>query len=223
MHLSVVTFVSIVTAFVLSATRILSASKWLWNYLPALLQGLLPCLVVALPAFAQGLVGAQSWTDVTVAFLVAGALVVPGIHSHTVALLPPNGPGSAVSGGGRGSIAAVPPPPPSAAMRGLPTGFFACLMVAALCVSGCAWFKGSFWPKVENCAPSPASLVAQVGDILAAGGDYESAFETLAVTAGKDAVVCAVEAFVSSIGASDGAHTDAVARGRAFLAQVAAQ
>jgi len=95
MHLQVVQVVTFTIAFALAATRILGASKPLWGFLPPVVAGPLPGLIVALPALAQGLTGAQSWTDLTVAFLVAAALVAPGIHSHTVAIKPPNGPNSA--------------------------------------------------------------------------------------------------------------------------------
>lgn len=202
MHLSVVTFVSIVTAFVLSATRILSASKWAWTYLPTLFQGLLPGIVVALPAFAQGLTGAQSWTDVTVALLVAGALVVPGIHSHTVELKKPNGPGSSIAG--------------AAALLILSA-------LASYSLQGCAWLKGSFWPKVENCAPSPAALVSVVETILLTGDNIEANLEQAGLQYGKSAVECAVQAFVGSIGASESESSLAAkARGREFLAGVKA-
>ena len=190
----------------------------------------------ALPGAAFGAATAALTTGLSVTHALWG--VVAGFAASAVheimaayqgAVGRPKPPTSA-SGSGRGSITIdppkpfpPPPAPPAAAMRALPIGFFACLMLGCVSLSGCAWFKGSFWPKVENCAPSPASLVAQVGDILAAGGDYESALEQLALTDTKAAVVCAVEAFVSSLGANDGAHADAQARGKAFLAKVAAQ
>lgn len=197
MHLSVVTFVSIVTAFVLSTTRILSASKWAWAYLPAVLQGILPGLVVALPAAAQGLTGAQSWTDVTVAFLVAGALVVPGIHSHTVAVKPPNGPGSSVAG----AVALI-----------------IAFGLGALSLSACGLFASKFtWPDAVSCLPTPASLKTQVEAILLAGGDYVAALEQLALTDTKSAVLCAVDGYVSGLGPNDAAHAAARARGKAFL------
>ena len=197
MHLSVVTFVSIITAFVLSATRILSASKWAWNYLPTLLQGLLPGLVVALPALAQALVGAQSWTDVTVAFLVAGALVVPGLHSHTVAVVKPNGPGSTVAG--------------AAAL--------ALLCGLTFAATGCSLFESKA-PELEKCAPTPAALATQVAEILEAGsGDYASELEQLALTDGENAIVCAVGAFFSDLKTVDAApgRVDAKARAHAYL------
>lgn len=91
--------------------------------------------------------------------------------------------------------------------------------------SGCALFGsgGSFWPKVEHCAPSPSILVSQVATVLAAGGDYESALEQLALSDGKEIVECAVQAFVNSIAGPEGESTGAKSRGRAFLAKVAAQ
>lgn len=95
MQFTVVTVVAYITAFAISATRIISASKPFWASLPSQVGGLLPGLVIALPAWVQGLTGAQSWTDVVVATITAAALVFPGLHSHTVEFKRPNGPGSA--------------------------------------------------------------------------------------------------------------------------------
>lgn len=110
-----------------------------------------------------------------------------------------------------------PPLPPN--LSGL--GALLLAVCFALHSTGCAWFKGSFWPNVEHCAPSPASLLTDVSQILEAGSDYESALEQLALVKGKDLVLCAVEAFVNSIGNKVGAspqEMSAHARGKAFLA-----
>jgi hypothetical protein len=98
MHFTVVTVVAYVTAFALSAHRILSSSKPFWSLMPPWLQGVLPGLVIALPALVQGLTGALTWTDVIVASITAAALVFPGLHSHIVEFKKPNGPGSAGMG-----------------------------------------------------------------------------------------------------------------------------
>ena len=110
MHFTVVTVVAYVTAFAISATRILNSSKPFWGSIPSwlggqALAGLLPGLVIALPALVQGLTGAQTWTDVIVATITAAALVFPGLHSHTVEFKKPNGPGS--SGMGAAAILVI--------------------------------------------------------------------------------------------------------------------
>lgn len=97
LHLQVVQVVTFIIAFTLAATRILSASRSWWSVLPTWLAGILPSLIVAVPALGQAVVGAQTWTDLTVAFLTAGALLLPGAHSHTVEVKPPNGPGAGVA------------------------------------------------------------------------------------------------------------------------------
>lgn len=210
MHLQIVQIVTFVIAFTLSATRVLNASKALWSLLPPVVSGALPSLVIAVPALSQAVVGAQSWTDLAVAFLVAGSLLLPGIHSHTVAMTKPNGPGSSIAG---------------TALLLIGIGF-------ALHLTGCGFFasKGVTWPTLAaNCLPSPAKLVSQVEAILFAGGDYEKALEQQALTDGAGAVECAVaeatQALLASkgkVGASAQAGP-AADRGKAFLAKVSAK
>lgn len=116
----------------------------------------------------------------------------------------------------------IPKPPSTPSGMGPMGGMLAlclCLSLASCAIFGSG---GSFWPKVEKCAPIPASLVRQVADILVAGGDYEAALKQLALQDGGAAVICAVQAFVSSIASKVGAAPDELsgeARGKAFLAQ----
>ena len=95
-------------------------------------------------------------------------------------------------------------------------------LVLACGLPGCSLFGpgGSVWPKVESCAPSAASLVMQVENVLLAGGDYESALLQLAEKQGKDVIVCAVEAAMAELGSKIGASPErmgAKARAKAFL------
>lgn len=124
------------------------------------------------------------------------------------------------------SIAPPPPPPPPSDPPWNPSAMIAALLVVCFAAhtSACSVFgsNGSFWPKVEHCAPSPASLVSQVADILLAGGDYEAALKQKALIDGAAIVECAVAAFVQSIGHKVGASPDELAgeaRGKAFLAE----
>lgn len=208
MHLQVVQIVTFVVAFSMAASRILNGSKPFWGLMPPWLAGVLPSVVVAVPALGQVVVGAQTWTDLTVAFMAAGALLLPGTHSHTVALLPPSGPGSAPRAGLIGAAALL-----------LVFALSASLTACSLFGSG-----GSFWPVVEHCAPSPASLVSQVEDVLLAGGDYEAALKQLALQDGAGIIQCAVAAAVDLLTAKAGKvgaspeSAPAAARGKAFLA-----
>ena len=91
--LTVVQIATEVVAFSAAATRVLGATKPFWASLPAWLESALPAVLVALPALGEGVAGAKSWTDLSVNFLVAGALLLPGLHSHSVgATVPPTPP-----------------------------------------------------------------------------------------------------------------------------------
>lgn len=113
----------------------------------------------------------------------------------------------------------LPPPPLAAAIIGAALG-----LAAAFALPGCSLFGpgGSVWPAVENCAPSPQSLIQRVTVILLAGGDYKAALLELAKTETKEAIVCAVQAATaelrSKVSASP-ASAEAVGRGNAFLAE----
>jgi hypothetical protein len=185
-----------------SFSRVFDATKPAWGRFPAWFQVLAPTLLTASGAIIAGLAHVTTPTDLAVAIVGGLMLLGPGIPSHrSSAPLPSN------------------PKPPT----GLASALALLLAIGlAFHSTGCAWFKGSFWPNVAKCAPSAASLVAQVGQLLAAGGDYETALEQLALADGKDLVLCAVQAFVNSVGSKVGASPDelaAVARGKAFLAE----
>lgn len=204
---------AIFVAIVLAATRLAPYTRPFWTFFPKVVQAWLPSVVAGLPVALNAFGAVKTWLDFTQAVLVVAAIAVPfavpgmsSPHNH-------------------------PDVPPAASDKKPPTGVTGSLAGAALLLlgiglslhaTGCAWFKGSFWPNVEKCAPSPAALIAQVGQLLAAGGDYETALEQLALTDGKDIVLCAVQAFVNSIGSKVGASPEelaAVARGKAFLAE----
>jgi hypothetical protein len=91
--LTVIQVVTDVAAFTAAATRVLGATKPFWAKAPAWLASALPAVLVALPALGEGVMGAKTWTDLSVSFLVAGALLLPGLHSHSVgATVPPTPP-----------------------------------------------------------------------------------------------------------------------------------
>lgn len=190
--------VGFLVAFVASFSRIFAASKPFWSGRSAWFQMLAPQIALALGALGAGLAGGiTSWTDLTVVFVGAGALLLPGLPSNrSTAPLPSTK-----------NPVKVPPL----------VGLMLCLF--ALCLAGCNWLESKA-PAVEACAPTPAALAAQVAAILADGGDYKSKLEALFVTDTEAAVVCAVQAFLSAKSTNVGAEdSQAKARGQAFLAE----
>lgn len=89
------------------------------------------------------------------------------------------------------------------------------MLCAMLAVSSCALFASRL-PDAEKCAPTPASLAAEVADILTAGGDMTAALDQLAVAQTEQAVFCAVEAFLSD--GKFSSSSEAKARARSYLA-----
>lgn len=225
--LNIIQVVAFLGAFVALASRLFVASRPFWSRLPAFYQTFLPALVPALAVFAQGLSGVKSWGDLSVQFMICAAMLLPGLPSNrSAAPMQASKPVTGTPSAGDVSVAlamatgSIKPASPKAPSVPPVAGLMLCVL--ALSLGGCAWFKGSFWPNVEHCAPSPVALIAQVEQIMKSGGDYETALEQLALTDGKDIVLCAVAAFVNSIGHKVGASPDemaAVARGKAFLAQ----
>lgn len=200
--MNVVQVVTFIVAFALAASRILNATKPFWSIFPAWLARVMPALVVAVPALGQLIAGAQTWTDVSVAFLTAGALFMPGSASHLSA---------------SNSGAKPPSFPPLAGVT---------LLMIALCLTGCGLFGTSspLWPVAEHCAPSEATVLSQVEAILFSGGDdYEAKLTALAQQLGADGklfVECAIQQFLGSPGANTVDASDAKARGKAFLVKV---
>lgn len=129
------------------------------------------------------------------------------------------------------SLADLSKPKPPSNPMGPMGGMLALALCLALSLTGCSIFgaHGSFWPVLEHCAPSPASLVSQVEDVLLAGGDYEAALQSIALKDGAGIVECAVAAAVDLLTAKAGKvgaspeSAPAAARGKAFLAKVSAQ
>jgi hypothetical protein len=85
LHLSVPVLVAFIVAFVAQFTRIFSATKPFWGRAPVWVQAWLPPLLPAVTALGAGVTGAQTWTDVAVAFLGAAALLLPGAPSNRTA------------------------------------------------------------------------------------------------------------------------------------------
>lgn len=95
------------------------------------------------------------------------------------------------------------------------------LLAICLMLGGC-WLKGSFWPKLESCAPSPAALVSVVETIFLSGDNIEADLQQAGLQYGKAAIECAAQAFADSIGPNDAQHATAKARARDFVARVKA-
>lgn len=125
-HLDPVSLASLIGAAALALTRLLTTAKPIWDRLPTSLQGLLPVLVLVLPQVAAQAAGVHTSLDLVNLLVLSVALILPGAHSHTVALVKPNGPGSAAL------LALV---------------FAASFSVGVAC-SG----RAVAWPKVLSCA-----------------------------------------------------------------------
>jgi len=233
--LNIVQIVAFLASFCALASRLFVASRPFWSRLPAFYQAFLPALVPALATLTQGLTGVKSWGDLSVQFMVCAAMLLPGLPSNRSAaplqagkeaVREPSAGDQAVAAA-VAKKASVPPPSDKTPPWGGPASGIAALLLAvcfAHYVTACALFgaHGSFWPKVEHCAPSPAHLLSQVTDILLAGGDYEKSLEDLALIDSAEAVECAIKAAVDSLASKVGASPEdgsALARGKAFLAE----
>lgn len=226
---SIPVIVSILAAGLTSFSRVFDATRPGWGRLPAWLQTLAPSLLVASGAIVAGLAHVVTGTDLAVVIVGGIFLAFPGAPSNRSAA--PMQIGKPVTGNpSHGDVAlaaalkvgSVSPPPPPKGPSVPPLATAGLLALCLVLVGGCAWFKGSFWPNVEHCAPTPAAVASEVTQILAAGGDYEAALEQIALTDGKDIVECAVVAFTNSIGGPEGENSAAKSRGRLFLAKVKA-
>jgi hypothetical protein len=231
---SIPVIVAALIAALTSFSRVFEVTRAGWGRLPAWFQTLAPSLLTASGAIVAGLAHVATPTDLVVVIVAGVMLILPGAPSNrSAAPMQASKPVTGTPSAGDIAVAATvkanadklpPPPKPPSGIGGGLSSAAGLLLLAVLCFhsSGCAWFKGSFWPNVAKCVPSAASLVAQVGQLLQAGGDYETALEQLALADGKDLVLCAVQAFVNSVGSKVGASQDelaAVARGKAFLAE----
>jgi len=194
LHVTVLQVVAILIAFLAQFSRIFAATKPFWGKLPAGIQVWLPPLLPFSAALQAQLAGVATWTDLTVALIVSAALLLPGAPSNR-------------------SAAPLQAPKPFVPP---PMGLLCLFCLGCFGLSGCALFESKL-PDAEKCLPTPASLAAQVADILAAGGDTTTALEQLAITQGEQAVICAVKAFLSKPAVSP---TDSPerARARAYLA-----
>lgn len=193
-HLDPVSAASLIGAGVLALSRLLTTLKPVWDRFPALLQGLFPVLVLVLPQIAAAALGVHTSIDLVNLIALSIALVLPGVHSHTVVLTKPSGPGSA-------ALVLV-------------------VFALALPLSAC---KGVSWPKVLQCGePLAQAELAAVSRILAGNGDAPSELEALAEQYAPSTVECAVQSVVADLSARKGAARDshALARGRAFLNKV---
>lgn len=196
--------VGFLVAFVASFSRIFAASKPFWARLPAWFQMLAPQFALTLGALGAGLAGGiKSWTDLTVVFVGAGALLLPGLPSNRSSAPLPS----------TKNPVKVPPL----------VGLMLCLV--ALCLTGCPAFSKVNWPGVvSSCVPSKDALVVEASDILLndSAADYPGALEKLAETEGGEAVACAVNQIINQLGAATAkltaAGVSAITRGKAFLA-----
>lgn len=227
---SIPVIVAALAAALTSFSRIFAVTRAGWSRCPAWFQTTAPLLLTAAGGIVASLAGVTTWTDLVVVVVAGVFAVLPGAPSNrSAAPMQAGKPATATPSAGdvavatalaNGSIKPVPLKIPSVPTV---TTLMLCLLTLMMAIgTGCAWAKGSFWPNVEKCAPAEASLVAQVGQFLQAGGDYESALEQLALTDGKDLVLCAVQAFVNSVGSKVGAspaEMTGVSRGKAFLVE----
>lgn len=202
LNLDTVTVASFIAVAALGLTRLLTTAKPLWDLLPPALQGIIPALVLVLPQIAEKAAGVHTGLDLANLLVLAGALIVPGVHSHTVALVKPSGPSSG---------AAV----------GLVFAF-------ALSVTACSRLAAVDWPKqLEVCAaPAESVLLVEVSDILAGTEDVETALLGLVKSgATKEAVWCAVNQLAADVGFNPSTARAAriSARGKAFLDKVASR
>ncbi len=196
-HLDAITIASFIAVAALGLMRLLTTAKPIWDKFPPLLQGIAPALVLVLPQIAEQAAGVKTGLDLTNLLVLAAALILPGVHSHTVALKPPSGPGSA---------------------GGLMLIFALSLSVGFAC-SG----RSVAWPKVLNCADAlEQPLVGAVAEVLAGTGDVKTELENIALTKGASVVECAVQQIVSDLGTAPvtARASRQVVRGRAFLASV---
>jgi hypothetical protein len=200
-NLSPVTIASFLAAGALAATRLLTTAKPLWNKLPASLQGLLPALVLVLPQLAAQAAGVKTGLDLVNLLVLAGAMILPGFHSHTVQLGKPSGPGSG-------------------ALVGL---VFALGIMLPLGLVGCARLAQVDWSKPAHCADtSEYALVIAVEKVLDGTDDLKTELGAIAETYGPEAVVCAVKQIVGQLGTVqlDAKPGHRAFRGRDFLVQV---
>lgn len=198
-HLDPITLASFIAVAALGLSRLLATTKPIWDRLPPLLQGLFPVLALVLPQIAASAAGVKTSLDLVNLVALAVTLVLPGLHSHTVEMSKPKGPGS-------GALMML---------------VFVLSIGAGL---ACSTFGPVSWPKVAACADSlEQPLVESVAKVLAGTGDVESELGDLVKSgAAADAVVCAVKQLLSDFGTAPvtARSTNSVARGRAFLAKV---
>jgi len=198
-NLDTVTIASFIAVAALGITRLLTTAKPLWDLLPPSVQGIIPALVLVLPQVAEKAAGVHTGLDLANLLVLAAALIIPGVHSHTVALVKPSGPSSGASVG--------------------------LIFALALPLTACGFFAAE-WPKIaEHCAPSKVELLQDVEAVLAKAPDLaavEAELKQIALTQGKDAVECAVQQAVNDLAAQVGGAQDerAIKNGRAFLAKV---
>lgn len=81
-HLDLLQSVAFLVAFTAQFSRLFVATRPLWSRLPASVQTLLPPMLPALAALAQGLGGVKTWTDLEIVFFGCAALLVPGLPSN---------------------------------------------------------------------------------------------------------------------------------------------
>lgn len=197
-HLDPVTAASLIAAGVLALTRLLTTLKPVWERFPALLQGLFPVLVLVLPQIAAAALGVHTSLDLVNLIALSVALVLPGVHSHTLAIVKPSGPGSAA--------------------------LVLIVVVLALPLQACGSHVN--WPSVLACGkPLEQPLLRDVEAVLAGTGDVDAELADLAKNYAPGVIECAVQELVGQLASAPHAmHASrATARGRAFLNRVTAQ
>jgi hypothetical protein len=81
--MTIIEISSVVAAVVLAGSRLLDVAKPLWGKLPTVVAGVLPALVVVLPAVAAQFGLVHNTVDFVTSCVLAVALVVPGLTAKS--------------------------------------------------------------------------------------------------------------------------------------------
>lgn len=93
----------------------------------------------------------------------------------------------------------LPAPTPPAGFAGLRLLVVLAAVLSVLSLSGCAFFR-PVQPKLVACAMNPAiSLAPKVAAALASGPEWQGKLEALAVAAGVEVVVCAIQVVIDGL------------------------
>lgn len=204
------------------------SSEW-WAKIPDGWRWALPVLSGAVAGFTQAFAaGLNVWSALLGAVGGAVGISLPSMGLNaalTDSKLPWNG-GAGGAPAAKPEDPKLPPRFPGAVALLLAVGF-------AFHAQGCSLFgsKGSVWPALGACAPTPETLFSEVESVLtSSGGNYEDDLLALGKSEGLAFVECAVKSVVEALSARIAARRPGeritpdegigVARGKAFLAKI---